>query len=98
MMFSAAYEVETDPEFPGNGEWDCPVYRYAAGGTVTSDFESGWGAPTVLRITPRSGSESVLIFAAGGLGGASGNYACPAPEHLSVLRWLGCPGSGWPQA
>ena len=30
MMFSAAYEVETDPEFPGNGEW-AVCHRYFDG-------------------------------------------------------------------
>jgi site-specific DNA-cytosine methylase len=30
--FVATYEVEQEPEFPGNGEWGCPVYGYAADG------------------------------------------------------------------
>lgn len=84
-MFSAAYEVEPDPEFPGDGEWGCPVYGYTAAGTVSSDFESQWGAPTVLRLTSQSGAESVLMFAAGGLGGESGIFACPAPKDLCVV-------------
>jgi hypothetical protein len=83
--FAAAYEVEPEPEFPGDGEWGCPVYGYAADGVVSSDFESRWGAPTVLRVTTQSGTESVLMFAAGGLGGESGIFACPAPEDLCVV-------------
>jgi hypothetical protein len=84
-MFAAVYEVETQPEFPGNGDWGCPVYGYAAEGSVAADFESRWGAPTVLRVISASGAESILMFGAGGLGGASAVSACPNPDHLCVV-------------
>lgn len=84
-MFAATYEVEREPEFPGNGDWGCSVYGYAPDGSVTEDFESRWGAPTLLRVTSGSGTESILMFAAGGLGGVSAVVGCPNPDHVCVV-------------
>jgi hypothetical protein len=83
--FSSAYEVETDPEFPGDGDWGCLVCSYKADGTITQDFESRWGAPTILRVLPASAPSWVGMFPAGGLGGESGVFGCPSLNHMCVV-------------
>ena len=83
--FSAAYDVIIDPEFPGDGDWRCPVIGFGRDGRPQEDFDSRWGAPTVVEVIPIDGERWVAQFAAGGLGGVSDVYATPAPDRLCVV-------------
>ena len=85
MAFATSYTVEVDPEFPGNGEWGCPVVGYDRDGAVTSDFDSRWGTPFVVKIRSDAGEEWVAMLAAGGLGGERGAFPTPAPHLLAVV-------------
>jgi hypothetical protein len=101
QAFNAAYEVEIDPEFPGNGDWGCSVFAFKSDGAVTDDFDPPWGTPVILRVTPESGPVWVGLFPGGGGGRTSGTFACPAEDHLCVvvdgsayLVDVGAPGRG----
>lgn len=85
LNFVRAYQVEVSPEFPGNGEWNCPVLGFDREGRVTEPFSSSWGTVLVLRITPTSSVEWIASFAAGGLGGLTGCYGSPSPNHLIAV-------------
>jgi hypothetical protein len=82
--FEPAYAVEVDPEFPGTGEWGCPVHGFDRDGRVVAGFESRWGAPLVTSVVAPPG-RWVGMFAAGGLGGVRGAFACPSPFMLCTL-------------
>ncbi|MEA2825620.1 MAG: hypothetical protein QOG43_59 [Actinomycetota bacterium] len=55
LGFHASYTVEVDPEFPGDGDWGCPLYgsRGTARQLINSSRDgvrrwssvSGWCAP-----------------------------------------------------
>jgi hypothetical protein len=80
-----AYDVEVDPEFPGDGLWSSPVYAFDRDGQVQSDFVSRWGAPIIVHVQPEDSPSWVGMFPAGGLGGVSGVHATPSPRHLCVV-------------
>lgn len=82
--FEPAYHVSIEPEFPGDGDWGCPVISYGRDGEPLAEFESRWGTPTVVEVTPAGGDPWVGMFAADGLGGVCGVFACPSPEQLCV--------------
>lgn len=79
------FEVVVGPEFPGDGEWGCPVFSFDSEGRIAEDFESRWGPPTVIDVHPQSGERWVGSFAAGGLGGVSGAFDPPGPADLCVV-------------
>jgi hypothetical protein len=83
--FRPAYEVEVGPEFPGDGDWGCPVFGFDRNGELMETFDSRWGTPVVVRVEPRSGGAWVGTFAAGGLGGVTGAFACPSPASLLLV-------------
>lgn len=83
--FQPAYAVEVGPEFPGDGDWGCPVIAFDRSGELMETFDSRWGTPMVVRVEPNSGIAWVGMFAAGGLGGVRGVFACPSSGSLCVL-------------
>jgi hypothetical protein len=85
FSFPTAFSFEIDPEFPGNGEWDCPVFNYGRDGRVEPTLESRWGTPMVLRVSPDAAAPWVGMFAAGGLGGVRAVIGCPSPTSICVL-------------
>lgn len=85
LGFSPAYAVEMGPEFPADGDWRCQVLGFDRDGHIVDPFESRWGAPVIVRVSPLGASGWVGMFAASGLGGVSGAYAAPSPEGICVL-------------
>lgn len=83
--FASSYTIEVDPEFPGSGDWGCPVVGFDRTGAVMPDFDSRWGAPFVVRIEPTGGDQWVAMLAAGGLGSLRGAFVTPAPQLLAVV-------------
>ncbi len=83
--FASAYTIEVDPEFPGNGEWGCPVVGFDRSGAVMPDFDSRWGTPFIVRIQPDGGQEWVAMLAAGGLGHLRDAFVTPEPHLLAVV-------------
>lgn len=83
--FSPSFRATVDPEFPGDGDWRCPVVGFGRDGAVQEIFESRWGAPTIVEVTRRNGVRWIGQFAAGGLGGVSGLYAVPNSLQLCVV-------------
>lgn len=83
--FTSAYTFEVDPEFPGNGYWDCPVVGFDRTGAAMSPFDSRWGTPFVVRLRPDGGQDWVAMLAAGGLGGLRGAFPTPSPHLLAVV-------------
>lgn len=83
--FAATYEVKTDPEFPPDGSWPCPVFAFDRDGRVQVELVSRWGAPRIIRVRPAASPEWVGMFPSGGLGGVSGVFATPSPDRLCVL-------------
>src|SRR4051794_24070606 len=83
--FEPDYEVVVDAEFPGNGDWGCEVHGFGRDGVLDEPFHSAWGAPLVLEVRPNRGARWVGQYAAGGLGGVSGVYACPNVEQVCVV-------------
>jgi hypothetical protein len=81
--FDPAYDAGVDPEFPGGGNWGSPVYGFGRDGELTEPLESRWGPPVVVQIS--ADDPWVGFFSAGGLGGTTGVYACPSPDHLCVV-------------
>jgi hypothetical protein len=83
--FSPAFHAIVDPEFPGDGVWACPVFGFGRDGRLQDSFDSRWGAPTIVEVTPIDRERWIGQFAAGGLGGVSGVYATPNSRKLCVL-------------
>jgi hypothetical protein len=81
----APFDVVVDPEFPGDGDWGCPMFAFDREGRIAGNAESRWGPPTVVDVLPQPGERWVGSFAAGGLGGVSGVFATPAPAQLCVV-------------
>lgn len=79
------YDVLADPEFPGDGDWGCPMFAFDRDGRIADNAGSRWGPPTVVDVRPEAGERWVGSFAAGGLGGVSGVFATPAPAQLCVV-------------
>jgi hypothetical protein len=83
--FSSSYQVVVEPEFPGTGDWGGPTYGFARDGSISAEFESRWGAPLVLSVHADEVGDWIAMFAAGGLGGERGAFACPKPSDLCVV-------------
>src|SRR5439155_18309383 len=82
--FRPRYKLEVDPEFPGDGQWGCPVFGFDRDGRIMERFASRWGAPLTVRVQAPS-QVWVGMFAAGGLGGLRGVFACPSPSGLCAV-------------
>jgi len=81
--FEPGYDVEVDPEFPGDGDWGCDVIGFLPDGRTASDVESRWGPPLVVRVQPASSGLWVAKFPAGGASGRlRGVFAAPDPGLL----------------
>jgi hypothetical protein len=91
MGLPHSYAVEVDPEFPGDGQWDCITIGFTADGAPTEFLNSQWGVPLVLRVAPNAGQEWVLSVSGGnGLTRVRGIYATPNPEaFLAVVDGAG---------
>jgi hypothetical protein len=91
LGFSHNYGVEVDPEFPGNGKWDCTTIGIAADGEPTGFLDSRSGIPFVLRVVPDAAPEWVLSVSGGiGLTRVRGIFATPHPdEFLTVVDGAG---------
>lgn len=83
--FPVAYQVEVEPEFPGSGAWGCPLFGFGRTGGLVDGFESRWGTPMVLAFGDGQDRHWVGTFAAGGLGGIRGVFACPSPTACCVV-------------
>lgn len=86
LGFVSDYSAEPEPEFPGDGEWQCPVFGFDRDGTLMEPFESRWGRPVTVAFDATRPGRWVGFFAAGGLGGVTGLFACPLPTELCVLN------------
>jgi hypothetical protein len=104
LGFRHDYSIELDPEFPGDGEWDCQAVGFSAEGEPLGFLESPWGIPLVLRVIPQAGNDWVLSISGGnGLTSLRGIYATPQPDvFLAVVDGAGLfvratdPSSAWP--
>ena len=83
--FDTAFEVDLDPEFPGDGDWGCPVYGFDRLGRVVDPFVSPWGTPVVVMVRPVEAEPWVGMFPAGGVRSLSQVFACPRPTDLGVM-------------
>ena len=83
--FCSAFTIEVDPEFPGDGDWDCPVVGFDRTGAVMADFDSRWGTPFVVRVRPDEGQDWVAMLEAGGLGPMRGAFSTPSQHLLAVI-------------
>jgi hypothetical protein len=79
--FALAYDVEVDEDA-------APTHCFGRNGRHVNDFDfdERWGSPLVVRISPRSASPWVGMFAAGGLGVIRGLYASPSPHVCCVVN------------
>lgn len=73
-----------EPEYPGDGVWGCPVFGFGPEGAAAELYESRWGPPLVLAVLSGD-SRWVGSFAAGGLGGLTGAFACPHERRLLAV-------------
>ncbi len=83
--FTPEFVVSHDPEFPGNGQWGCPVFGFGRDGKPQEPFESRWGTPVVIEVVSTERERWIGQFAAGGLGGVSGLFATPRNRALCVV-------------
>ncbi len=83
--FRTDYQVIVDPEFPGDGNWRCPVVGYDRDAAVVDRFEPRWGTPLVLEVEPMAGDRWVGMFEASGLGGTTGVFATPDSARLCAV-------------
>jgi hypothetical protein len=83
--FAPVYEVEINPEFPGDGDWRCEVVCFDRNAELVEAFDSRWGDPVIVRVVLPDDSSWVGMFPAGGLGGVTGVFACPSPHDVCVV-------------
>ena len=83
LGFASNYSCEIGPEFPGSGEWGCPVYRFVQRPELVDRFAQV-GEPFVIRIRRVDGSEWVGLFARG-FYGLRGVYACPNTDQVCAV-------------
>jgi hypothetical protein len=86
LGFISDYSAEPEPEFPGDGQWQDPVFGFDRDGTLMEPFESRWGTPLTVAFDATRTGRWVGFFAAGGLGGVTGLIACPLPTESCVLN------------
>ena len=95
LGFECAYTVAVDPDFPGNGDWDCPVVAFDRMGVVTPAFECRWGhafgrSSSATQSGPECGSPHVVAIVVDGL-------AYLVDSRSTKRYWSGAgrdPGSG----
>jgi hypothetical protein len=82
--FRPAYEIEVDPEFPGDGDWHAPAFFFDRDNAVShSHVDSRWGAPLVIRATVAQ-EHWVGTFTAG-IDGVRGVFATPDPRRVCCV-------------
>ena len=82
--FRPEYQVEVDPEFPGDGDWHAPTYFFDRENTVSeSSGDSRWGAPLVIRVTTDQ-KQWIGTFTAG-IDGVNSVVATPDPRRLCCV-------------
>ena len=75
LGFTTTYEVDIDPEFPADGHWGVPVFRFGYRSSTMS----------TIRIRPKVATPWVASFTLESRGRLiNGLYACPFPGHLFV--------------
>lgn len=75
LGFTTGYEIDVDPEFPADGQWDIPEFRIGHRSSATS----------TIRIRPAAATPWVVSFALESRGRlVDGLYACPSPGQLLV--------------
>jgi len=84
-QFNPAYAVVPEPEYPGCGTWRYPFFSFGRSGELSAEPQTRWGAPLIVELHPSDSPPWIGMFAAGGLGGLTGVYACPSPTQLVVL-------------
>lgn len=84
-QFSPGYHIVPEPEFPGAGEWQQPLFCFDPSGSLAPDPVTRWGTPLNAEIHPVGSEPWVASFASGGLGGVSTFSASPSPRHLVAL-------------
>jgi hypothetical protein len=87
--FRPAYEIEVDPELPGDGDWHAHTFFFDRDNTVSqSSGDSRWGAPLLIRATVEQ-ERWVGTFTAG-IDGVRGVFATPT-HVVSVVLLPGSP-------
>jgi len=82
--FRPAYEIEVDPEFPGDGDWHAPAFFFDQDNTVIqSTGDSRWGARLVIRATVDE-ERWVGMFTAG-IDGVHNVFATPDPRRVCCV-------------
>lgn len=85
LGFAFAYELELDPEFPGDGRWRVPTAGVDPQGDPCEFLTSRWTDPVVVRFRPRGGEARVLSFAGSRATSFSGVFATPnATTFLAI--------------
>jgi hypothetical protein len=81
--FRRAYEIEVNPEFPGDGDWHAPAFFFDRDNEVSqSPGDSRW-APLVIRVTVDD-ERWVGTFTAG-IDGVQGVFATPDPRRVCCV-------------
>jgi len=80
LGFDHVYKCEFDPEFPGSGEWTCPVYVFTEEGVERVGVGGG-------RFAIRVGFHEVewVGFFERGSGGITGVFGTPSPDQLLAV-------------
>jgi hypothetical protein len=82
--FGPAYEIEVDPEFPGDGDWHAPAFFFDRDNAVSQSLgDSRWGAPLVIR-AGLDRERWVGTFTAG-IDGVRGVFATPDPSRVCCV-------------
>jgi hypothetical protein len=84
--FEVQYDVQIDPEFPGNGAWASPTFSFGRDGAKVAQFESRWGDPLVIAVDDPETGKWVGFFPSGGLGGITGVFALPSSSQICVIN------------
>lgn len=86
LGFPHDFELELEPEFPGDGDWSGPTRGFSTNGGSTAFLESSWGAPTIVRIRPAGEPPWTASFPGGSLGSSfRGFFGVPSAHHVLVV-------------
>jgi len=77
------YEVEIDPEFPGDGQWGCPSVGFTSNGDRT-DFLAN-AAGLIVRFQTEQDGPWIASFSGTGGSRLRGLYALPCPDEILVV-------------
>jgi len=86
LGFANDFELELEPEFPGDGDWSDSTRGFSTDGGSGVFLESRWGAPTIVRIRPARVPPWTASFPGGSIGSSlSGFFGVPSADHLLVV-------------